>query len=201
LTGNSLYLQRGPNGNIVQRIIVKTTQIPHEMWIQARRWHIDALGPAKAQHMEIAVMEAIANVEGDHKCVRLQHYTTDGPTFSYRMYIGYHPRGDLGQFTKKKSFYNHRERIPEPALWKWFEDLTEASLLLSTGAEPEADAKDGWKKIVHCDLKPANVFLDNPDEKRWRSYPQAVVGDFGLAVFTDENDPFNPTWYNADGGK
>lgn len=86
----SLYVQRDAAGNIVQRIVVKTASVPHEMWIQARRWHIDALDPTKApEHMEIAVMEKIANVEGNHKCVRLQHYTTDRSTFSYRLYVGY----------------------------------------------------------------------------------------------------------------
>ena len=109
--------------------------------------------------MEIKVMEAIANVLGNHKCVRLQHYTTDRTTFSYRLYMSYHPRGDLSNFTSDQS--KHKGRLPEPALLKWFEDLTEASFLLSKGAEPWSDAKDGWKKIVHCDIKPQNIFLDN----------------------------------------
>jgi serine/threonine protein kinase len=197
---NSLYLQQDPSGNIVQRIVVKTTQIPHNMWTEAKRWHVDSLNPTKAEHMEIKVMEQIANVDGNHKCVRLEHYTTDRPTFSYRLYMGYHPHGNLVQFTKDRSFYNNRRKIPEPVLWKWFEDLTEAGLLMSTGAEPGVDAKVGWKKIVHCDFKPLNVFLDTSDAKRWRSYPQAIVGDFGESVFTDEKDPFNPTWYNAQYG-
>jgi len=65
------------------------------MWIQARQWHVDEFDPTKREHMEIKVMEAIANVAGNHKCVRLQHYTTDRSTFSHRMYISYMPHGDL----------------------------------------------------------------------------------------------------------
>jgi len=172
------------------------------MWIQARRWHTDERErDSKPQHMEIEVMKAIASVEGNHKCVRLYHYTTDRSTFSYRLYMSYHTRGDLSFFTSDQSGYKGPTKIPEPAMWKWFEDLTEACLLMSKGAEPKSDAKDGWKKIVHCDLKSQNIFLDNPDAKLWKSYPQAMMGDFGIAVFTDEDDPFNPTWYNAPGGK
>ena len=197
---NSLYVQEDPAGNIAQRMVVKTTAVPHSVWIQARQWHVDERDPTKRQHMEIKVMEAIAGVEGDHKCVRLLHYTTDHSTFSYRLYTGYHPRGDLSNFTAPWNYYMTNDAIiPEPVLWKWLEDLTEASLLLSTGVEPLSAAVDGWKKIVHCDLKPSNVFLDNPDAEIWRSYPQAVVGDFGLSIFTDDRDPFNPSWYNSPG--
>jgi serine/threonine protein kinase len=171
------------------------------MWIQARQWHVDERDPTKREHMEIKVMEAIADVPGNHKCVRLQHYTTDRSTFSYRLYLSYLPHGDLSQFTKAKSFYKNINKIPEPALWKWFQDLTEAGLLLSTGAAPRSDAALGWKKIVHCDFKPANVFLDTPEKEHWRSYPPCHLGDFGLAAFTDESDPLNPTLYNAPEGK
>jgi serine/threonine protein kinase len=174
-----LYIQTDTAGNIAQRMVVRTTSIPHEMWIQARRWYVDALNPgAEAQHMEIKVMKEIAKIAGNHKCVRLQHYTTDRSTFSYRMYLSYHPRGDLSYFANGlESIYRKDNRIPEPALWKWFEDLTEACFLLSKGAGPLSDPFDGWKKIVHCDLKPNNVFLDNPDQELWSSYPQAIVGD------------------------
>jgi len=200
LRPNSLYVQVDPAGNILQRMVVKTVLMPHSAWIQARQWHVDERDPIKKEHMEIEVMEAIANVEGTHKCVRLRHFTTHDSKFMYCLYTGYHPRGDLSDLTKHTSRYQGTENfIPEPVLWKWLEDLTEASLLLSKGAAPPSDAVEGWKKIVHCDFKPANVFLDNPDAELWRSYPQAVVGDFGLAVFTDEHDPFNPTWYNAYG--
>jgi serine/threonine protein kinase len=159
-----LFVQHDTAGNIVQRMIVKTCSVPHQGWVQARRWHTDPSDPgAKPEHMEIKVMEAIANVLGNHKCVRLQHYTTDRTTFSYRLYMSYHPRGDLSHFATitEDSIYQGNNHIPEPVLWKWFEDLTEASFLMSKGAEPLSDAKDGWKKIVHCDIKPQNIFLDN----------------------------------------
>ena len=159
-----MFVQHDTAGNIVQRMIVKTCSVPHHGWVQARRWHTDPSDPgAKPEHMEIKVMEAIANVLGNHKCVRLQHYTTDRTTFSYRLYMSYHPRGDLSHFATitEDSIYQGNNHIPEPVLRKWFEDLTEASFLMSKGAEPLSDAKDGWKKIVHCDIKPQNIFLDN----------------------------------------
>ena len=195
---NSLYVRLDPAGNITHRMVVKTTSLPHHVWIMARQWYVDESDPTKRQHMEIKVMEEIAGVAGDHKCVRLQNATIDHSRFMYSLYTPFYPRGDLSDFIMPWSEYMHSGKmIPEPVLWKWLEDLTEASLLMSTGAAPQSAGVDGWKKIVHCDFKPSNVFLDNPDAELWRSYPQAIVGDFGLAIFTDENDPFNPSWYNA----
>jgi serine/threonine protein kinase len=203
LAENSLYVQEDPAGNIVQRIVVNTTSVPHPSWVHVRYWHVDEHDPTKRQHMEIKVMEAIASVGVDHKYVRPRHFTTDRSNFSYRLHIGYHPRGDLPYFVSPGSAYAKakKKKVPEPVLWEWLEDLTEASLLLGTGAGLRSAAVESWKKIVHCDFKPANVFLDNPDSKIWKYYPQAIVGDFGLFVFTDENDHFNPSWYNASGGK
>ena len=33
----------------------------------------------------------------------------------------------------------------------------------------------GWKQIMHRDLKPPNVFLDEPDPERYRFYPKVSI--------------------------
>lgn len=92
------------------------------------------------------------------------------------------------------------ESIPEPALWSIFNDLVDACLLLQYGGVEEHDAKPGWEPIVHRDIKLDNIWLDSPSTSRFPSYPVARLGDFGLAIMTDENDRNNPMAYNDAAG-
>jgi serine/threonine protein kinase len=74
--------------------------------------------------------------------------------------------------------------IPEPLLWKWFEDLAKACRLMDEEQDLSNDPKDprpGLSAIVHRDIKPSNVFLDLPSGVGgdWPSYPIATMGDFG----------------------
>jgi serine/threonine protein kinase len=74
--------------------------------------------------------------------------------------------------------------IPEPLLWKWFEDLAKACRLMDEEQDFSNDPKDprpGLNTIVHRDIKPSNVFLDLPSNVvgDWPSYPVAIMGDFG----------------------
>lgn len=85
--------------------------------------------------------------------------------------------------------------IPEEALWHIFQNLVDACLVLQYGAVEREDAVDDWRPIVHRDIKPDNVWLDEPAEE-FPSYPRARLGDFGIAIMTDENDPYNPLAYN-----
>ena len=50
------------------------------------------------------------------------------------------------------------------------------------------------------DLKPANIFLGAKDPSRYPEYPRPLVGDFGIAFKTPQNDPNNPRWYNDGAG-
>lgn len=52
----------------------------------------------------------------------------------------------------------------------------------------------------HRDLKPGNVFLeemsaDNPPSL-YPDYDRPMLGDYGIAVRTDDDDVFNPRGYN-----
>ena len=97
--------------------------------------------------------------------------------------------------------YHTETLIPEPALWSIFNDLVDACLLLQYGDVDGDEPVEGWAPIVHRDIKLDNVWLDSRNAKRrFPSYPTARLGDFGMAVMTDENDPNNPMAFNDGDG-
>ncbi|RMZ16176.1 hypothetical protein D0860_01195 [Hortaea werneckii] len=78
-----------------------------------------------------------------------------------------------------KAFHEQRETnelewLPEPFIWACF-DLDENPLTK-------------WDLIVHFDLKPSNVFLGVPSANSFVCYPQAKLGDFGLAQLFSPKD-------------
>lgn len=96
------------------------------------------------------------------------------------------PAAKKGRKGKAQSqgVYNDRSDVPEPLLWKWFEDLAKSCLLLEQGKDHTDDLTDrrsGHHVIVHRDIKPANLFLDRPSGNHgdWPDYPIATLGDFG----------------------
>jgi serine/threonine protein kinase len=117
---------------------------------------------------------------------------------------------DLEVWTSEDQFrttLGKREQfIPEPFIWWMFLCLVEGCLVLETGAieEDERPKAENWTHmIVHRDLKPGNIFLDEPehgDNVRFPSYPQAKIGDFGISLLTNEDDPNNPALYCGDEG-
>lgn len=108
------------------------------------------------------------------------------------------PFGGLNDLSGHFAYEN--EAIPEPAIWSIFNDLVDAGLLLQFGGVEEEDRLMEWEPIVHRDLKLENVWLDYGDGSRFPSYPVARVGDFGVSIMTDEDDPVNPTMYNDGSG-
>jgi hypothetical protein len=70
-----------------------------------------------------------------------------------------------------------------------------------SGNPPEADRME----IVHRDMKPGNIFLhqqnrtDDGGDLIYPEYPEPMLGDWGLAVLTDENDALNPRSYQEAG--
>jgi serine/threonine protein kinase len=101
--------------------------------------------------------------------------------------------GSLQSFTEK--FERNRTLIPEAFLWKVLFEMSLAICYMQTGVDAEGDARAGkplvrkdkkkrWEEIVHCDIKPANLFLTMHGEKS--AYPTAVLGDFGCATFESD---------------
>ncbi|KAI7161700.1 hypothetical protein KC349_g2612 [Hortaea werneckii] len=91
-----------------------------------------------------------------------------------------------------KAFHDSREAnelkwLPEPFIWACFESLAKAGLLMEQGSLDE-NPLTKWDLIVHFDLKPSNVFLGVPSAKSFTCYPQAKLGDFGLAQLFSPKD-------------
>jgi serine/threonine protein kinase len=94
------------------------------------------------------------------------------------------PRKTKKTTEKVPEIYDDGREVPEPLIWKWFEDLAKACILLENGKDLQSDPSSrlsGQHVIVHRDIKPPNIFLDTPSEENgeWPGYPVATLGDFG----------------------
>lgn len=105
---------------------------------------------------------------------------------------------ELGSLDALMLRYDQRREMlaDEGFVWKVFWDMALAVCYLATGHPNQATrdlAMDGrsatsvrtWVPMIHCDLKPSNVFLtwNDPLGADARSgYPTAVIGDFGVAA-------------------
>ncbi|KAF2817661.1 kinase-like protein [Mytilinidion resinicola] len=103
--------------------------------------------------------------------------------------------------------------LPERWIWHCFYAIVDACLVMRDGVkEPK---KEGWREIIHCDLKPQNILLIPPREEgtaigngkgkakaveensempliKRPNWPTAVVTDFGVAF---DDGPENPREY------
>lgn len=94
------------------------------------------------------------------------------------------PRKTKKTTEQPPEIYDDGREVPEPLVWKWFEDLAKACVLLENGKDIPSDPPSrlsGQHVIVHRDIKPPNIFLDVPSEElgEWPGYPVATLGDFG----------------------
>ncbi|EME83286.1 uncharacterized protein MYCFIDRAFT_81828 [Pseudocercospora fijiensis CIRAD86] len=94
----------------------------------------------------------------------------------------------LHRYTKDNSM------VPEPFLWRLLESMAYACLAMQQGATDAA--VDGWRQIIHRDLKSDNVFLASENGSH---YPQPKIADFEFAYETTADDPFNPIMWRAQG--
>lgn len=105
------------------------------------------------------------------------------------MHIEYCPYGDTDKMLDRYRRIN--APIPEALIWRIFESLVHAGLMMEQGHLTARQA--GWQEIIHMDIKPANVFVGlHPQGNNWACYPEIKLGDYGLALETSLLDARNP---------
>ncbi|KAI9886950.1 MAG: hypothetical protein M1823_001242 [Watsoniomyces obsoletus] len=108
-------------------------------------------------------------------------------TPSASLYMGYCDLGSIDDLIKKYRARPSRAYIPEPFIWHTLHSLMKALTYMICGASgngPEVVPVRGWKRTLHKDIKPSNIFLKAPNPGG--RYPSIVLGDFGLAVREDD---------------
>jgi serine/threonine protein kinase len=115
------------------------------------------------------------------------------------VYMEYCELGSLEMLIKQ--FARRKVHIPEGFLWKVLWDISLALCYLQTGVDTKGCAKNGmpmspaqkkkdWEEVIHCDIKPGNIFLTMRDSKG--QYPTVVLGDFGCSVSDPKRHKMHP---------
>lgn len=92
----------------------------------------------------------------------------------------FYPGGDLTSYLPT----GHERKSPsERFVWWIFIQLADILAYLHEGFDhktPSRAQPRDWQPVIHCDIKPDNVFLR--DHPRDTAYPNVVLGDFGFAT-------------------
>ena len=207
-----LWLGVDRNRKILRRMVVKDCYVTAHQWGNVNHWYGDPRDVENRMHMEIKIHQVLRGRQGQEHCAEMLHSEVKDRRMFYRLYLTFYPHGDLGHLFKEykeppkrppgRKGKRQKEEppedfVPEPFLWSLLETLTEACLLLESGAVEEDEAIADWESIVHRDIKPGNIFLDTPRDDIYPSYPHPILSDFGIAVMTSDDDPLNPNFYNA----
>ena len=89
----------------------------------------------------------------------------------------FYPGGDLTSYLPER-----RGRPSERFVWWIFVQLADVLAYLHEGFDHKNPSRAplDWQPVIHCDIKPDNVFLR--DLPHSTSYPNIVLGDFGFAT-------------------
>ncbi|KAJ8121521.1 hypothetical protein O1611_g10083 [Lasiodiplodia mahajangana] len=127
-----------------------------------------------------------------HNCIihYIDAYIREDP-FQASVYMEYCDRGtlaDLIQEYKTKKKAHSPDRIPESFIWHAFLGLADALAYLQTGQSYismplEKNDRGDWKEVLHCDIKPSNIFLRSRDTPGSNKPFYTLLSDFGLMGF------------------
>ena len=63
-------------------------------------------------------------------------------------------------------------QIPEGFLWMLFHALVETVYIMKYGSLESSTAPEDWHEVVHRDLKPPNILLDQRNSGHFSMYPR-----------------------------
>ncbi|KAK6514521.1 hypothetical protein TWF281_004719 [Arthrobotrys megalospora] len=116
---------------------------------------------------------------------------TPGDPFGH-IFTEYCNLGDVSEILLKYMSKRPRTFIPEAFVWQLTIDMGKALLFLNRGIENrKREGRQGWKPIVHNDIKMNNIFMKSRPKGANNIYPLFVLGDFGLCTY--ETDPAPPS--------
>ncbi|KAF2216807.1 hypothetical protein CERZMDRAFT_92879 [Cercospora zeae-maydis SCOH1-5] len=192
----SLWVRYGPGLRITGRQVIKETYtgLHGAQWNSPRLWFGEYYDRVP---LEYALARSAACKPGGDTIVRFDSYGIYDTMAMYRLYGEYCPHGDLETLIDEyvgmqyaglvdEDGRRYDGRIPSRMLWAIFEALVAALCMMSDGKLPSYRASVPHHPFLHRDLKPANIFLAKPASSIWRGIPVAKVGDFGLAVHSDD---------------
>ena len=188
----ALWIQKDASGLITQRIVRKDTYLSRSDWADARLWHGNFQDDNR-RHVEAVCMDNL-----QHSAVpELFGYCTDIDLLRYTLYMEYCSLGTLSDVIRRHTGTDGASiAIPEPFMWRVLQGLAEVGSYMETGnANGGTTVEPGWQEIVRRDLKPGNIFLTDAEAGQWEVHPKPVVGDFGIAILTSQQDRLNPTIY------
>jgi len=190
--GSTFVYRRLDDNKVVDRVVVKDTSLDPASWTSIYRWAGDVRSSDRLP-MEVHILK---KVKGSSTCIEYRGHDVRHDKMWYRIYMSFAPFGDLSHYVHSAVTTNNNGSLAEPVIWSIFEDIVKGALTLAHGYPVER--KDGWRPIVHRDLKTDNILLDYrppKNEDGWAAYAQARIADFGAAIETDDDDPLNPSSY------
>jgi len=205
----SVWLDIDAAGYVCDRLLRKQVYQSRADWADATRWDGDVQDSTNRVPVEIACLRDLqaiplpAVAEDAVTSARLRWYRVYDRIFKYTLYLEFCQHGDLtdvisehGPRTEQGDLILALVRpIPEPFLWRVLHSLARVGLAMETGTTNDLPPTAGWKEIVHRDLRPANIFLDEPTARVFEAYPTPRLADFGYAFRTHAKDGLNPQLY------
>lgn len=113
------------------------------------------------------------------RIIRIMDYLHSAHVRQIQIYMEYCNGGDLQKLLDR--YHTHGRILPESFAWHAFRQIAEGLAFIHYGYDhelgPNQKCPENWKKVIHADLKPENIFLRT--SKSPENYPDLVLADFG----------------------